>query len=295
MRTAIVKLGQFPVFSHLISCYKSALKRAVIWTHSIVNLLPLGRIASSQALDAIWKRKFVIEIESHKIQLHVPNWLTYYRAKSFFQKEPETLSWIDSMPKGSVMWDIGANVGIYSVYAGKKNLEVVAIEPSSLNLDLLNRNIISNDLSELVTIIPFGVGRETGIFDFYMSPLHYTWGGAHNSLAENVGFDGKEIVNPVKTKTLCYSLDELVKINNLPSPTHLKIDVDGLELEVLLGGGKILEETESILIEIDKDFEKQRIGVKQLLEKSSFYLAYQTSDSLGTSNQIWSKLSRPSK
>ena len=42
------------------------------------------------------------------------------RAETLFTKEPDMIDWIDSFPEDFVLWDIGANVGIYSIYAGLK-------------------------------------------------------------------------------------------------------------------------------------------------------------------------------
>ena len=51
-------------------------------------------------------------------------------------KEPETLDWIDTMAEGSALVDVGANVGLYSVYAAKaRKCQVYAFEPSVFNLD----------------------------------------------------------------------------------------------------------------------------------------------------------------
>lgn len=52
------------------------------------------------------------------------------------QFEPETLRWIDSVLKpGEVVWDIGANVGLYTSYFGKvEGAMVYAFEPSAVNL-----------------------------------------------------------------------------------------------------------------------------------------------------------------
>jgi len=40
-----------------------------------------------------------------------------WRFKTLFEKEPETIDWINSFRKEDVFWDIGANVGIYSIWA----------------------------------------------------------------------------------------------------------------------------------------------------------------------------------
>ena len=69
-------------------------------------------------------------------KFYVPNPLSLYRAKTFSTKEPDTLGWIDSLDKSSIMWDIGANIGLYSIYAAKcRNIKVFAFEPSVYNLE----------------------------------------------------------------------------------------------------------------------------------------------------------------
>jgi FkbM family methyltransferase len=57
------------------------------------------------------------------------------------------------MPRGSVLWDIGANVGLYSCYAVKaRDCRVFAFEPSVFNLELLARNIFLNGIADQATM-----------------------------------------------------------------------------------------------------------------------------------------------
>ena len=56
----------------------------------------------------------------------MPNWITLYRAESFSEKEPETLAWIDNFDRDSVFWDIGANVGLYSIAAPYLRTDITA-------------------------------------------------------------------------------------------------------------------------------------------------------------------------
>src|SRR5210317_974293 len=92
-----------------------------------------------------------------KIKFFVPNSVTKWRVKSFFLKEPETLEWIDSFEnkKNLIFWDIGANIGLYSIYNSLKNPKstTIAFEPSSSNLRVLTRNISINSLEENIKII----------------------------------------------------------------------------------------------------------------------------------------------
>ena len=72
------------------------------------------------------------EHNGHLLSFVAPNYLSDWRAQTFSSKEPETLDWIDSMQDGGILWDVGANIGVYSLYAGKsKNAKVFSFEPSA--------------------------------------------------------------------------------------------------------------------------------------------------------------------
>jgi hypothetical protein len=112
------------------------------------------------------------------LQFYTPNALNRYRVDTFLEKEPETLEWIDRIQYGSVIWDIGANVGLYSCYAAKtRNCTVMAFEPSVLNLELLAKNIYINDLVDKVTIVPLPLAEKLSFSTLNMSALD--WGGGN--------------------------------------------------------------------------------------------------------------------
>ena len=77
-----------------------------------------------------WFREFLeedsyksIEIENKKLNFFIPNEITNWRVHTFFTKEPETLNWIDSFSGDKIVfWDIGANIGLYSIYALQNTL-----------------------------------------------------------------------------------------------------------------------------------------------------------------------------
>lgn len=78
-----------------------------------------------------------------------PGRLPVFRAETLLTKEPETIEWVDGFEENSIFWDIGANVGVYSLYVGlKKGVEVMAFEPATPNLYVLNRNIEINQLEK---------------------------------------------------------------------------------------------------------------------------------------------------
>ena len=75
-----------------------------------------------------------------KFNLICDNWITKYRARTFNVKEPEMLDWLDEhLLDDDVFFDVGANVGIYSIYAALRNskLTVYSFEPEYSNLNQL--------------------------------------------------------------------------------------------------------------------------------------------------------------
>ena len=62
----------------------------------------------------------------HKLKISTPNLITTTRAKTFSSKEPDTLIWIDGFNENSIFFDIGANIGLYSLYTAshKRNIKV---------------------------------------------------------------------------------------------------------------------------------------------------------------------------
>lgn len=85
---------------------------------------------------------------------YTPNALCQYRADTFSSKEPETLDWLDRFGRGGVLFDIGANIGLYSVYYAKsQQASVCAFEPSVFNLGLLVKNININNLQAKIKVV----------------------------------------------------------------------------------------------------------------------------------------------
>ena len=97
-----------------------------------------------------------VEVSGKKVNFFTPNYYTQLRVSTLFSKEPKTLDWIDNFQKDKniTFWDIGANIGLYSIYSAikHKNISVVCFEPSFNNLPILSRNLYINGLSGKVKI-----------------------------------------------------------------------------------------------------------------------------------------------
>ena len=119
----------------------------------------------------IWFKEFIeedsyqtINILDKKVTFFIPNQITQWRVETFFTTEPETLEWIDSFNdnKKIIFWDVGANIGLYSIYTALKypDIEIISFEPSTSNLRVLSRNISINKLEEKIKIHQLALSKD---------------------------------------------------------------------------------------------------------------------------------------
>jgi len=230
----------------------------------------------------VWFKEFIqndsyksIYILKKKINFFVPNQLTQYRVDSFFTKEPETLEWIDNFMdnKNIIFWDIGANVGLYSIYAAIKfnNIKVYSFEPSTSNLRVLSRNISINNLYNKIFINQFPL-TNTNKGHQLMMESNFSEGGALHSYGKNINYEGKKLDIKNNYMLLGFSINYLIKNLNFEIPDYLKIDVDGLEHLILEGGNQFLnnEKIKSISIEINENYQEQLNKVKDLMHSFNY-------------------------
>src|SRR5262249_45367950 len=96
------------------------------------------------------------------IRFFAPSPLLLSRADSALSKEADMIQWIDSFDDGAVFWDIGANVGVFSLYAGvRQRVSVLAFEPLAANFHVLTRNIQLNQLCDRVTAYCVALSEQT--------------------------------------------------------------------------------------------------------------------------------------
>ena len=180
--------------------------------------------------------------------------VTQWRYDTLRTKEPETLEWIEGLGEG-VLWDVGANIGLYSIYAAARtNLTVLAFEPAPVNYFILTRNIHLNRFDERVMpyAIAFSNRSEAALFN--MGSLQP--GGAMGHFGESVEqVKAGDHVNEINYRQamLGFSIDEFVKMFNPAFPNFMKIDVDGIENKIIQGGMKTFSDPrfKSLSIEVD--------------------------------------------
>src|SRR5579872_530060 len=92
-----------------------------------------------------------LQLPNARLRIATPNEMTLWRVETFWQKEPNTLKWIDTFRPDDLFLDIGANIGLYSLYAAfSRGVQVIAFEPESLNYSLLNTNLFLNQIDSKI-------------------------------------------------------------------------------------------------------------------------------------------------
>ena len=214
-----------------------------------------------------------MDYDRHSVYMCVDSWIEKDVRLHSCKKEPETIAWIESwFTPGDVFYDIGANVGSYSLvafrfFAGK--IRIYSFEPGFVTFPQLSRNIYINGASEAIIPFQLALSEQTII-----TPFHYqniTPGGALHALGAPVDYCGKKFKPVFTLPTLSYRLEDFVCQFGLPVPNHIKIDVDGTEYQILKGAVETLSRLElrSILVEINKEHEDTD-KIKRLLEENRF-------------------------
>lgn len=187
-----------------------------------------------------------------------------WRAQSFYVEEPETVAWLDKLTPDDVFWDIGANVGLYAIYAAKfRRCRTVAFEPESQNYALLVENIVLNGVSD--RCLPAGIAVADRNEVNRLRVRYITKGGAFNIFQGSSEGGGEaqpesflaaqnyEHHQGFEQLVFGCSVDELVRHHGLPAPTFIKLDVDGLEPNIVAGAIETIKSgrLRSMLIELN--------------------------------------------
>ncbi len=184
------------------------------------------------------------------------------------RKEPGTVKWIESLGKNDVIFDVGANVGAYSLIMAHYVKKVFAVEPSVFTFGTLVKNIYTNKASNVVPL-NIALSARNELLNFAYSSVELG--------SSSHGLEGTVSNEAFKQSILSFSLDKLVDEFNIGTVHHIKLDVDGIEFEILKGAKKVLENVEfkSLLVEVncaEKDElvqYLQGLGLRKVSESTS--------------------------
>ena len=142
---------------------------------------------------------------------------------------PEMVVWQRTLMPGDLFIDVGANVGSYSIVAGDRGADVIALEPAPDTFALLAENVRLNDYP--VIMIQAAAGVSCGVARFTSGQ------DCVNRLAVN---------GPVEVEML--TLDSIIQDRVVAG---MKIDVEGFEIDVLRGCEQALSEQRLKLIQLE--------------------------------------------
>ena len=200
-----------------------------------------------------------VELEGRQARFQTPNEMTRWRAQTLYTKEPVTIEWLRAMPMGADLLDVGANVGMYSVFAAlARGAKVLAFEPESENYALLNENIRLNHLGERVIAVCAGLSDHAGLERLYLSQPGA--GASCHSLGAEVGFRLEPRKAAFVQGSLALRFDDLVEQGHAVVPGYVKIDVDGFEHKVVRGMEKTLTDRRvaSLIVELNPALAEHR-------------------------------------
>lgn len=191
------------------------------------------------------------------IKFYCPGRIPHWRAETLLNKEPETIEWINGFAPNTVFWDVGANVGCYSLYAAKRqNIRVMAFEPSAANYHILSKNIEINGMDSLISglCIAFSDTSEVG----YLNMSNTILGGALSCFGKSQDtytICGKNYDVSFNQGMMGFTIDDFIEKFAPPFPNYLKIDVDSIEDKIIAGAAKTImnDQLKSVLIELDTE------------------------------------------
>lgn len=205
----------------------------------LVNAIYEWRALSDGRLD--------VKLLGHDLAFVVTSRMEIIRLDTYFEHElAERL--VGALKDRDVFYDVGANIGMMSLLVAKAagpSVEVHAFEPEPQNAERLRANGQLNALPNMF-VHEAALGRATGPADLYVS------GGV--GVGTHTILGGAEVTEREVLPISVFTGDDWVAKMRV-APTLMKIDVEGAEMDVLLGFEQLLDArgVREILVEIHPD------------------------------------------
>jgi FkbM family methyltransferase len=260
------------------------MRKISFFIYKIIKSIDLIFVKLLNRSFLLWFADFINEdqyssvvICEKKTYFFTPNQTIKWRVDTLFTKEPETIEWINNFEKKKkiIFWDIGSNIGLYSIYAAQtyNDIDIVSFEPSTSNLRILSRNISVNNLVEKIKInqLPLGEKQNTNLI---MHESEFIEGWSMNTFGDPIDHQGKKFKSKQSYSIFGNNINFYIENKILDFPNYIKIDVDGLEHKILKGGNKCLEneKLESISIELNENYIEQFEEVTRIMKEHNFLI-----------------------
>ncbi|HZK89169.1 MAG TPA: FkbM family methyltransferase [Stellaceae bacterium] len=217
-----------------------------------------------------------------------PRALEYPR--ELVSREPETIEWIDAFELPCVFWDIGANVGIYSLYAAlRADVAVHAFEPAAASYAALCRNSEANGGRPNLDAYCIALGGTNQLGHLNMSATFA--GSVYNAFESTMDQLGRPLSVVFRQAVVGYSVDGFRRQFDLAVPNYIKIDVDSIEEQILVGAAETLvaPALRSVLIELEDPPTLRSQRIIRTLTAAGFALSRQGMARGGGVNTIFDR------
>jgi FkbM family methyltransferase len=203
------------------------------------------------------------------LRFYCPTKLARRRAKRLLEREPQTVDWIKQMDIGATFWDIGANVGSYSILAAIwRGAHVLSFEPHYANFYTLTKNLELNSLTETVGAFCIALTDRTRIDRLNIPQSCEGASGSSFSRAED--YLGRSFTPQVRLAVIGMTVDGFRETFRLDPPHYIKLDVDGVEEDILLGAPETLRHPalKSVSVEIEESRPIVAANIRRALEEA---------------------------
>jgi len=192
----------------------------------------------------VFRKKLPTYYYGELVWLSKPSWSSVYS-----RHEPYMAGAIKAhLPRGGTFWDVGANIGLISLFASKiagPNGHVISFEPSPEVLALLRQNT-EGEMN--IKVLPYGIGNADMLKSFVMQGTSSAASFVEEITAINRSFLPDQ---PIEQVTVTMRKLDTILLNIALPPVLVKIDIEGFELDALKGADRLLSSIRpKLLIEI---------------------------------------------
>lgn len=217
-------------------------------------------------------RKIKMDYKDEDIFLYVDSMRESSSRVNSAKGEPDTIEWIrNNIKQDDTLFDIGANVGTYSLIAAKtKKCKVYSFEPMTLNFYKLTQNVKLNELNEYIIPVNIALSDKNTIDKFNLSSTEA--GSARHAFGTTKDQENEDFTPIYFQYQISFRLDSFIEFYNLPTPNHIKIDVDGIESLILKGAERTLKNfnLKTVLVEVNTKHDAPEI--MKIMNKNNFIL-----------------------
>ncbi len=235
-------------------------------TRGILRPLPKWtRISILARLSGFLVPRVPVTVAGRTVRLYTPSKSSVYWARHGMEAEPDTLRWIGTLRPGSVFWDIGASVGLYSLAAGLHGLRVLAFEANPFTYECLLRNVGENPGLDSVRPYCLALAESSSLGELFLASNEA--GTVGNAFGDPTASSIRDRAGDFCVAAVSASIDDLVGRFSAAFPEHIKIDVDSIEERIILGGRSTLcdPRVRSVLVEIVSDTLEHRARAETIV------------------------------